>query len=789
MATFRTGRACACAHVLGLKPLVASATYVRISFRIRRIGRYALIRDGFAQQEFCPNYRFLVNIWLMKNLYRFIFAIGLLTVLTNSFALPPCQGSDASKWNNCYGSWTAPSGYKYVGEWKNGKRNGYFTATYTNGDTYVGEFKDDVFNGRGTYTSASGNKYVGEYKNDKRNGPGTYYFLADNQWKGDKYVGEFKDGFFSGQGTYTFADGTTQTGEWKDDKQNGQGVTTFADGRRYVGEYKDHKFSGRGIFYLSNGIISQSGIWNDDKLITSQYVDPNSFTRIAKSNSDPSGAEAQRLENERKAAQLEEERRKFEEEKRQAALERQRTESQKGQRLPPCQGSDVSKWNNCYGSWTASDGNQYVGEWESGTFNGQGTYIWTDGAKHVGELREGYRNGQGTAIYSSGDKYVGEWKDDKRNGPGTYYFLADNQWKGDKYVGEYKDNKFSGQGTYYYLADNQSKGMKYIGEWLDDKRNGLGIFYKPDGGVSQSGIYKDGDFVTAQYVDPNSFTRIAKGNSALSVAEAQRLENERKAAQLEEERKRIEEEKRQIALERQRTESQKSQVQVAPDNRRRLALVIGNDNYNSMPRLNNAVNDAKSMTDALRQANFEVMSYNNLDKRRMQEALRSFTGKLGRDDVGLFYFSGHGIQADNRNFLIPVGESVKKSSDVPYDGIDVNWVMDNLKDARNAVNIVVLDACRSSLPDVRGGMSRGLTVTEAPQGSIVAYSTSPGKPAQDGDGSNSPFTKNLIRVMQRKGMKIEDAFKEVRQSVIRDSNGEQVPQEVSQLIGDFYFRP
>ena len=519
--------------------------------------------------------------------------------------------------------------------------------------------------------------------------------------------------------------------------------------------------------------------------------------------------------------------------------------------LPPCQGSDASKWNNCYGIWKSENSDKYVGEFKDGTRNGQGTYIWTNGQKYVGEWKGGNQNGRGilylaggsvsqsgiwsdgkivasqyfdanslavlarilqetsaseeelierrrgqsklppcpsngflnncfgTYVYNRNYKYVGEWYQDKHHGQGVATFADANN-----YVGDWDNGNRTGQGTSTWPT-----GEKYVGEFMDGKRNGRGIEYRPDGSVYQSGIWNDGKLATSQTIDPNSFTRIAKGNSDPSAAEAQRLENERKAAQLEEERKRIEEEKRQIALERQRTESQKAQTQVAPDNRRRLALVIGNDNYSSLPRLNNAVNDAKSISDALRQANFEVMSYNNLDKRRMQEALRSFTGKLGRDDVGLFYFSGHGIQADNRNFLIPVGESVKKSSDVPYDGIDVNWVMDNLKDARNAVNIVVLDACRSSLPDVRGGMSRGLTVTEAPQGSIVAYATSPGKAASDGDGGNSPFTKNLIRVMQRKGMKIEDAFKEVRQSVIRETNGEQVPQEVSQLIGDFYFRP
>ena len=384
---------------------------------------------------------------------------------------------------------------------------------------------------------------------------------------------------------------------------------------------------------------------------------------------------------------------------------------------------------------------------------------------------------------------VAEWS----NCTGLYY-LPDRS----KYYGEFQNGKQNGIGT-HTLADVG----RYFGEWRDGKYHGRGIF---GGFGGTSGIWRDGVLVTPQFVDHESLVQIAQGRSVTSFAEerrsenerkaaqlaedprAQRLENERKAAQLEEERKRLEEEKRQIALERQRTESQKGQPQVAPDNRRRLALVIGNDNYSSMPALNNAVNDSKSMNDALKQANFEVLYYKNLNKRGMEEALYNFAQKLGKDDVGMFYFAGHGVQANGKNFLIPVAENVKKSADVQFEGIDVNRVMAYLQDSKNSLNIVVLDACRSSLPE-RGGMSRGLTVTEAPQGSIVAYATSPGKAASDGDGGNSPFTKNLIRVMQRKGVKIEDVFKEVRVAVARETNGEQVPQEVSQLVGDFYFRP
>jgi len=295
-------------------------------------------------------------------------------------------------------------------------------------------------------------------------------------------------------------------------------------------------------------------------------------------------------------------------------------------------------------------------------------------------------------------------------------------------------------------------------------------------------------YIPPQLLDPRNYTPVSKRSGISSEVEAERQENDRKRALLEEDRRRLEEEKRQAVLDRQGREGQKGQTPIAPDNRRRLALVIGNDTYSSLPILSNAVNDAKSMGDALRQTNFEVLYYKNMNKRGMEDALYNFAQKLGRDDVGMFYFAGHGVQTNSQNFLIPVAENVKKSADAQFEGIDVNRVMADLQGSNNTLNIVVLDACRSSLPD-RGGKSRGLTVTEAPQGTIVAYSTAPGKSASDGDGGNSPFTRHLIRVMQRRGLKIEDVFKEVRVAVSQETNGEQVPQEVSQLVGDFYFRP
>ena len=154
--------------------------------------------------------------------------------------LPACPSSDY--FHNCFG-----------------------TYTFAGGDKYVGEFKDGKRNGQGAYTSANGNKfYVGEWKDNKPNGQG-----ATTIANGDKYVGEFKDGKPNGQGTRTYADGDKYVGEFKDDRRNGQGTHTFASGNKYVGEWKDSKRNGQGTEYASNGSITNQGIWTDGSFFRS----------------------------------------------------------------------------------------------------------------------------------------------------------------------------------------------------------------------------------------------------------------------------------------------------------------------------------------------------------------------------------------------------------------------------------------------------------------------------------------------------------------------------------------
>jgi hypothetical protein len=221
--------------------------------------------------------------------------------------------------------------------------------------------------------------------------------------------------------------------------------------------------------------------------------------------------------------------------------------------------------------------------------------------------------------------------------------------------------------------------------------------------------------------------------------------------------------------------------------RQRLALVIGNASYREAP-LANPVNDARAVAQALRESGFTVMLRENTDQRGMQSALREFGDRLRAGGTGLFYFAGHGMQIKGRNYLIPVGVGIEREDEVAYNAVDAQAVLDKMEAAGNGANIMILDACRNN-PFIRSGRSgqQGLAQMDAPVGTLVAYATSPGAVASDGNGANGLYTHHLLRAIQQPNNKVEDVFKQVRTGVRRDSGGAQVPWESTSMEGDFYF--
>jgi formylglycine-generating enzyme required for sulfatase activity len=219
----------------------------------------------------------------------------------------------------------------------------------------------------------------------------------------------------------------------------------------------------------------------------------------------------------------------------------------------------------------------------------------------------------------------------------------------------------------------------------------------------------------------------------------------------------------------------------------RVALVIGNSAYREGP-LANPVNDSRDMAAALRQFGFEVLSGEDLNHRQMEDLIREFGQKIRNRGIGMFYFAGHGFQVNGLNYLIPIGAVINGEAEVKYEAVDAGLVLAQMEQARNRLNIVVLDACRNN-PFARSfrSSSRGLASIEAPVGTYIAYATSPGSTASDGGGRNGLYTKELLAAMRVPDLKLEDVFKRVRTEVRRQSNNQQIPWEASSIEGDFYF--
>jgi uncharacterized caspase-like protein len=173
----------------------------------------------------------------------------------------------------------------------------------------------------------------------------------------------------------------------------------------------------------------------------------------------------------------------------------------------------------------------------------------------------------------------------------------------------------------------------------------------------------------------------------------------------------------------------------------------------------------------------------------MRNAITNFGDRLADYDVGLVYYSGHGVEVSGRNFLIPITTTLISEDDVADRAVDASLIVEKLSLAKKRVNILILDACRDNpLRSRTRSSSTGLTGINAPAGTLVAFSTAPGKVAEDGTGRNSPYTKRLIENMLKPNIPVEKVFKETRESVIAETRGRQVPWENTSLRGDFYFK-
>jgi hypothetical protein len=578
---------------------------------------------------------------------------------------------------------------------------------------------------------------------DCENGFGTWKW--DN---GTIYKGEFQNKARGGYGYYLFENGDIYVGEWQNNERHGYGVYYFSDHsayKRYSGEWRANQRSGMGILHFSDeNIAPRFGVWEN------------------------------------------------------------------------------SKFKHKYEDLDCLEGDCY---------NGFGVYVWNDGARYEGNFVEGKRNGEGVYYYSKGSKYVGTQENDRRHGWGTYYYAS-----GSKYVGEWVYETKEGRGTFYskgqiaekciYVAGKCSEKQPNPREPNDKKAPVISIIHPEvialrNGGprvvVKQQTIHVEGKAsdesgieqvrtsgaISELSIVDKKTTRFV-GKVSLSVGQNTFwVEATDKAGNT------IKEEFQIIYVPEEpvlvindpitspdnngfggTTVIRKSNVKKISENR--TALVIGNASYTSVPALRNPKNDAIAIAAELQGMDFEVELRTDASEEEMIVAIREFGARLKLNGgVGLFYYAGHGLQVNGENFLVPIDAEINKSSDIELESVRLKRALNELEFADNRMNIVILDACRDNPypAEVRKISGPGLSQTNAPQGTYIAYSTSPGKAASDGSGEHGLYTEMLLRALQEsEGVKLEDVFKTVRKYVLNGSEGLQTPWENSSITGDFYFK-
>ncbi len=232
--------------------------------------------------------------------------------------------------------------------------------------------------------------------------------------------------------------------------------------------------------------------------------------------------------------------------------------------------------------------------------------------------------------------------------------------------------------------------------------------------------------------------------------------------------------------------------------RERVALVIGNAAYQSQS-LKNPVNDAEAMANVLKRLRFDVTLVTDANQEQMESAIYNFGKKLRKDRETVFYYSGHGVQYQGENYLIPVDaiSRIQVPGHLRSHAIGLDYVLELMVEKGSDMNIVLLDACRSNpfksifLSTEKGlGMEKGLaTLSRRADGMLISYATSPGDVALDGTGGNSPYTTRLVELMMIPDLPVEMMFNKLRTMVSSDTASKQIPWIAVSLGGFFYFNP
>ncbi len=213
----------------------------------------------------------------------------------------------------------------------------------------------------------------------------------------------------------------------------------------------------------------------------------------------------------------------------------------------------------------------------------------------------------------------------------------------------------------------------------------------------------------------------------------------------------------------------------------REALLIGNSNYQYISNLNDTSHNLSRLKRTLEQLGFTVKIKNDLSSKKLKQAIDNFRDRLARnrDTIGFFYYSGHGCQMDNVGYLIPTNVNSSKKLDVQYDALNIDKMLETLKEAGNRVNMLFLDACRDNTPTGTKGGKKGLAQAPlTPKGTLVVYATEATKTADD----NNNFINSLIVQIEKPNKSIRDIGYNISDDVASQTREHQVPQVFAQRV-------
>jgi len=223
----------------------------------------------------------------------------------------------------------------------------------------------------------------------------------------------------------------------------------------------------------------------------------------------------------------------------------------------------------------------------------------------------------------------------------------------------------------------------------------------------------------------------------------------------------------------------------------KYALIIGNGAYtgSGMSKLTNPVNDANDVAATLQGLGFTVDKVLDASLEQMESSIMRLKNRLSvsNETYGFFFYAGHGVQSGGENYLIPVGANIPSENSLRDRAVSVQWTLSELNDAKNALNVVVLDACRDNPFSWKRSGTRGLSVVaNQPADSIIVYATSAGSTAADGTGRNGLFTTHLLNNLKTPGLEVKEIFNRTGADVSRASNRQQIPAIYNQFFDTAY---